>query len=92
MRAEPAERVKNVRAEPSAPVVALVKIEAIREVVAVLPEAFCTEKRIPAPIPEAATPLDPRPIEKISRILFVELSLTTAESADTPASDVVVAT
>jgi hypothetical protein len=88
----PPVRVKNERADTSLPLVAVVSIDAIREVVAVFPEAFSEEKRIPEPIPEAAVPDDDLPREKMSRMELVELSDREAERAGTPESDDVVDT
>ena len=88
----PPVRVKNERADTSLPLVAVVSIDAIREVVAVFPEAFSEEKRIPEPIPEGAVPEDDLPREKMSRMELVELSDREAERAGTPDSDDVVET
>ena len=88
----PPVRVKNERADTSLPLVAVVSIDAIREVVAVFPEAFSEEKRIPEPIPEAAVPEDDLPREKMSRMELVELSDKEADNAGTPDSDDVVET
>jgi hypothetical protein len=85
-------RVKKERADASEPLVALVRMDAIREVVAVLPDAFSDEKRIPDPIPEAAVPDDDLPIENTSSMELVELSDKEADRAGTPERDDVVDT
>ena len=84
--------VKKERADTSEPLVAVVRRDAIREVVAVLPDAFSDEKRIPEPIPAAAAPEDDLPMESMSRMELVESSERDAERADIPDNDEVVET
>jgi hypothetical protein len=84
--------VKKERADASLPLVALVRREAIREVVAVFPDAFSVEKRIPEPIPDAAVPDVDLPRESMSNIELVELSERDAERAGTPDKEEVVET